>query len=44
MLLRLSTEAINALQSDPNAKPNVDFVVSEDGSVCNLYFISLPTD
>ncbi|KAH7875239.1 hypothetical protein F5879DRAFT_978193 [Lentinula edodes] len=32
MLLRLSTEAINALQSDPNAKPNVDFVVSEDGS------------
>ncbi|KAJ3887074.1 hypothetical protein GG344DRAFT_56313 [Lentinula edodes] len=26
MLLRLSTEAINALQSDPNAKPNVDFV------------------
>ncbi|KAJ4468188.1 hypothetical protein J3R30DRAFT_3560131 [Lentinula aciculospora] len=30
MLLRLSSEAINALQSD--AKPNVDFVVSEDGS------------
>ncbi|KAJ3995148.1 hypothetical protein F5050DRAFT_1574208 [Lentinula boryana] len=26
MLLRLSTEAVNALQSDPNAKPNVDFV------------------
>ncbi|KAJ3982408.1 hypothetical protein F5890DRAFT_1529983 [Lentinula detonsa] len=32
MLLRLSTEAVNALQSDPNAKPNVDILVSEDGS------------
>ncbi|KAJ3776475.1 hypothetical protein FB446DRAFT_842362 [Lentinula raphanica] len=32
MLLRLSTEAVNALQSDPNTKPNVDFVVAEDGS------------
>ncbi|KAF9071126.1 hypothetical protein BDP27DRAFT_1446610 [Rhodocollybia butyracea] len=32
MLLRLSMEAMNALQSDPNGKPKVDFVVGEDGS------------
>ncbi|KIK67070.1 hypothetical protein GYMLUDRAFT_37110 [Collybiopsis luxurians FD-317 M1] len=32
MLLRLSTEAANALQTDSNAMPNVQFVVADDGS------------
>lgn len=39
MLLRLSAEATNALQSDPSGKPSVDFVVAEDGSVRDFPFL-----